>query len=380
VLQVLWRPFLSTGEYGLVTKELDALAERSVAEPQYALFREIQARVEMCVRLEVKFQRRNVQRKRGFTFLTDAPNANADDLPKDTSRAKQARVAAARYLADLNFLEFFLLGCSILICLSGIMFEAAQQDTRAIIQYQADVVTILLVIVIALSFAYYFIFFLAEVTPELVSALYEFFYKNKDLKEPEEEEYDDPTVELQENPVFTRPKSSAATGVKALETEIQQSLEVLQATEHENKQLRETIKANKMREELAQAREASGDASSGSDARERLASSGGTKTLNVGDFAAIKAKKKLSEARPRAIQKRPSMMERAMAYLSAAEAAAVEDEETGSPKPVVARKQPDDDDDDDEPRPVIVGRGAAASSAAVQDDRIEEEDEDEVER
>ena len=42
VLQVLWRPFLSTRDHPMVVRELDAMAERSISEPQFTVYREIQ--------------------------------------------------------------------------------------------------------------------------------------------------------------------------------------------------------------------------------------------------------------------------------------------------------------------------------------------------
>jgi len=71
VLQVLWRPFMSTGEYPSVVKELDAMAERSISEPQFAVYREIQTRVELAVRLDVKFQRKKRQQRAGRAFLAN---------------------------------------------------------------------------------------------------------------------------------------------------------------------------------------------------------------------------------------------------------------------------------------------------------------------
>ena len=84
------------------------------------------------------------------------------------------------------------------------MFQAALEDTRQIIQEQANVVTILLVIVLATSIVYYFVFFLAEVTPEFISAFINFFWRSKHEKEAEEE-YDDPDVQVRSPGSYTVP-------------------------------------------------------------------------------------------------------------------------------------------------------------------------------
>jgi hypothetical protein len=245
VLQVLCRPFLSTRDYPEVVKDLDAMAERSIMEPSFAIYREIQTRVEMAARLDVRFRRRKRQQQMGVAFLsTEAKSASGRKLRASVS------VAAARYFTDLNTLEFFLLGAGILICLAGIMFQAAVTDTRALVAQQVSVVTILLVIVIVVSLAYFILFFLAEVMPQVISSCLNVLRRTKNNDE-DLDEYVDTNVTLQENPMFSAPKIVFADN-RVLEEEIAASMKLLQQAEQHNKALRDELKNKKMAAQLSE--------------------------------------------------------------------------------------------------------------------------------
>jgi len=126
-------------------------------------------------------------------------------------------------------------------------------DNRDIIQQQASVVTILIVIVIISSFVYYFLFFLAEISPELISAFLECIRRDKKKDLGVDDEYVDPNVNLQENPMFAAPKVVFADN-RVLESEIAASLALLQQAEQQNKVLREELKNKKVAAQLEETR------------------------------------------------------------------------------------------------------------------------------
>jgi len=248
VFQVLWRPFLSTGEKVETILELDAMAERSIQEPAFAVYREIQMRVEESIRLDLEHKRKDKQREHRKSWKSGKAIAAEARRKFNDPTAFQA----ARYFADLNTLEFMLLGASILICLAGIMFQASLTDDRAIVQGQKTAVTIILVIVVLLSLIYYFLFLVAELFPAVMTPAIEFLRDRCGGKRDEVNEeltYFDPNLNLAENPMFTRPKSGRV-DTSALQQTLQAQLNELQRAELENQRLRDEIKIRKVQAQL----------------------------------------------------------------------------------------------------------------------------------
>jgi len=227
--------------------ELDAMAERSIKEPAFAVYREIQSRVEECMRLDAEWNRKHKQRKAGTW-------QDRKSVARETAKKKVSRsLAAARYFADLNTLEFMLLAAGILICLAGIMFQAALADTRALVEGQKAAVTVILIIVVLLSLLYYFLFLVAEISPGLMTSIIigvrKCWNRNDKTEDEEEAFYADPNVNLAENPMFAGNKPQKADN-SAMRKAVDEQLSELQKAEIENQRLREEIKNRKVEAQL----------------------------------------------------------------------------------------------------------------------------------
>jgi len=251
VFQVLWRPFLSTGDRPGIVRELDAMAERSIKEPVFAQYREIQRRVQECMTLDVEHRRRMKQTKQGaqlFSNFSEDSGKNLGMSLVNKPKEKVSRsVAAARWFTNLNTLEFILLGCGILVCLAGIMFEASARDNRALVRGQVDAITWIVVIVVIFSLVYYVIFFAAEVAPAALSTILSLCRKKN--KTEDDNEYYDPNINLEENPMFAAPKVEFADN-RVLQAELDQQLTQLKLAEQQNRRLREELKNKKMEAQL----------------------------------------------------------------------------------------------------------------------------------
>jgi len=249
VFQVLWRPFLSTGDRPSIVRELDAMAERSVKEQAFAEYREIQKRVQECMTLDVEHRRRAKQVKQGTALFSGAGKDSGKNLGMNLAKVEpkvSRSVAAARWFTNLNTLEFILLGCGITVCLAGIMFEASARDRRSLVKAQVDTITYIVFIIVIVSLAYYVLFFLGEVAPSMVSALLNICRRKKD---EDKLDYYDPNINLEENPMFAAPKVEFADN-RALQGELDQQLAQLKLAEQQNKRLREELKQKKMEAQL----------------------------------------------------------------------------------------------------------------------------------
>ena len=200
--------------------------------------RSLQFKKISCIR------RRQKEGKQGrlFNAITNDSGRNAGIVlvkrPEKISRS----IAAALWFTDLNTLEFILLGCGIIVCLAGIMFQSSATDHRALVQEQVDAVTYIVLIVIITSIVYYVLFFLAEVSPRMMSRCLELCRETNNDKQ---EEFYDPNINLQENPMFAAPKVEFADN-KELQQELDQQLAQLKFAEQQNKRLRDELKQRKM--------------------------------------------------------------------------------------------------------------------------------------
>ena len=127
------------------------------------------------------------------------------------------------------------------------MFEAAARDNRALVRAQVDGITWIVVIVVIGSLVYYFLFFLAEVAPYGISYLLTVCAKKR--KEDDPDEYYDPNINLEENPMFSAPKIQFADN-RALQSELEVNLAQLKLAEQQNKRLRDEIKNKKIEAQL----------------------------------------------------------------------------------------------------------------------------------
>merc|ERR1711916_248569 len=84
---------------------------------------------------------------------------------------------------------------------------------------------------------------LAEVSPSMISSCINLCKRKKNNEV--EEEYYDPNINLEENPMFAAPKVEFADN-RALQNELDQQLAQLRLAEQQNKRLREDLKQKKM--------------------------------------------------------------------------------------------------------------------------------------
>jgi len=208
------------------------------------------------LRLDAEFHRKKAQTKAGRNIWGNRRSfAAAQELVKKKVKISRS-VAAAQYFANLNSLEFILLGCGILTCLAGIMFQASATDLRALVRYQDLVVTWLLIVVVISSLVYIAIFLLAETFPTLVVKCLEACQRREtrervaSLDQPLDQQ-----VELEENPMFSAPKVAFADHSE-LEGQLQSSFGELQKAEKQNKALRDELKEKKQAAQLEETRRA----------------------------------------------------------------------------------------------------------------------------
>ena len=168
--------------------------------------------------------------------------------------AQQRRIGVARYFANLNTLEFILLGCGIIVCLAGVLFQSAVTDRRALVSGQVRGVAWFVLIVIIVSLTYYFMFFLAELAPYLIGRVYRFCYKiifrrKPKSKHDEPEEYYDPEIVMDTNPVFGV-NTFKKFDTSDLQNKIQEAEAKLRREEMENTERRKELAKKKIENQL----------------------------------------------------------------------------------------------------------------------------------
>jgi len=68
-----------------------------------------------------------------------------------------------QYFWDYNTIELFLLGCAIIVCIAGIMFESESYETRTNLDTYLEVLAVFVMIIIVWSLVYYCVVFFSEV-------------------------------------------------------------------------------------------------------------------------------------------------------------------------------------------------------------------------
>jgi hypothetical protein len=270
VMQVAWKPYLSSGDNQSVIDELEVLVERAAIERDFVQYIKIHDGVQKSLVLDVEQTRKQHEKKSGKRMgnkrsksiagaQLEVRQSNGGVLVDDRRQylSKKSR-QALQYFANLNTLEFILLSCGIFVCLAGIMFESSTNDRRTLVQNQTEFISWVVSIVVIFSFVYYIMFFLAEIAPTdtaWIFRLWMFLFR----KTPEkvEDEYIDNNIQLEENPLFATKKIEVANNTE-MEKKVEKSLNELKEAQSKNKLLREELYNKKKIEQIAEQQRKSG--------------------------------------------------------------------------------------------------------------------------
>ena len=202
-LQVSVRPYMSPGEFPVVVKELNDNSKLADEDPErYGKDREMYRKVGECMRIQAEMARkeRMHRHKMGAGFW---------DASKDQARAHDARSATEKYFFDVNAVEATLLGCCIIISLSGIMFQSGEYVTRPDLAWQGNFIIALCFVVIFGSIVYYLLVFVNELWPhQFAKWCGRIFlrYQHQGITKEDLDRMKDNELKLDANPLF------AATG------------------------------------------------------------------------------------------------------------------------------------------------------------------------
>jgi len=230
VMQAKYRPFLSTGERGVVIKELELRASLAINDPihfqqDYEMLKKITTAVRLGGEIERRQKAGKVQKKVENLW------ADSNDKTK-TRRAKIARDAGS-YFFDFNTVELILLGSAIIISLCGIMFNSGEYNGRPDLDTQRDTITYIMLIIVFFTFLYMFTVALAEIAPWLYTRYFARFMKHNDTKIAKELEEG---VVMNENALLNA-KMIGAVNADELSQALESSQNALKKTMEQNKQL-----------------------------------------------------------------------------------------------------------------------------------------------
>jgi len=239
--QVATRPFMSRGEYPVVMKQLHDYSEKADEDEAYDVYRDVYQKVSENLRIETELVRKEkLQRhKMGSGFWEDS---------KAAAKAHDQRSVAEKYFFDLNAVEAILIGCAIIMSLSGIMFQSNYLNYSADNQWETNLVEVLVIIVLFGSLAYYMLVFINEFFPVAFShycgRLF-LRYQDEGVTREELDRMKERDVVLDSNPLF------AASGPigdqsRAMMKELENAKEALARARRQNDEL------NRLRSELSQ--------------------------------------------------------------------------------------------------------------------------------
>jgi len=237
VLQVQHRPFMSTAERESVLRHHKAKMESGDRE-------EAQKHLELEERL--KEIERRIKRERR--------------LKKQGAMALEKVSAAKQYFWDFNTVEQTLLACAILVCVAGIMFESPRFEERDDLEWQKDVLTYGVMIVIAFSIFYYLAIFISEALTALgigqrTIARFTGLFMSKKYKANQEnldDNLDKMGGTVQENPMFKSDDQEKAELRAEVEMERARQLrQELEAMKDANEKLVSEVNDAKKREAAA---------------------------------------------------------------------------------------------------------------------------------
>ena len=171
VLQVAYRPYLCTGEKQVVLEE----HKRKATEGS-----RLHSKIDISLRNVTK-----VVAQKGATTKTKLGWVDPGSRPEETAVLS----GIAGFLVNYNTVEAFLLGCAVLVNLSGLMFQSGQFAEGAT-QGDRLVVTICVIFILVISVVYYCLVLtvdiLATLKPRLLRRIVAKFQRQKNpLTAPE---------------------------------------------------------------------------------------------------------------------------------------------------------------------------------------------------
>ena len=163
--QVLYLPYMGTQTACM--EQADLLDERVKLGTATEQEVHVQKQVKFSQKMHMELMRKqNAKKYQLQTFWNKQKQMKMrKNGAIDRTRREESRlvVAARAVFNDYNTLETVLLGCAILVCLAGIMFESGKFTTSSEAAYQQDVVAIIAILVVVFSLVYYVLVCFAEV-------------------------------------------------------------------------------------------------------------------------------------------------------------------------------------------------------------------------
>jgi len=239
VMQARFRPFLSTGERGIVIKELELRAAQAINDPtHFQADYEMLKKITTAVRVGAEFERRAKENK----YQRKNENFWQKDITNISRKNRTTGKIAQEYFFDFNTVELILLGCSIFICLCGIMFQSNRFEGRTDTKGERDALAYILILVVVLSFIYLFLIVVGETAPWITHRIARIFLKHNDAMI--EKQLDEGVV-TNENPLLNA-KVIGAHNAEDLTRAIESNINALQKTKEQNKQLEADLRKLKM--------------------------------------------------------------------------------------------------------------------------------------
>jgi len=243
VVQVVHRPYMSTGERDLIQRELDRNCEKARNDPKFNLYNEIQHNVSSAKKIE----RENRRHQQLVRFEGHELNGETTKGGKDFGK----RVRGKDFFFDYNTVEAVLLGSSILVCLCGLMFESGRFEGREDLNAQKEFITYTIFLVIFGSLVYYLMVFIAEVYQLNGTNRCLRFIQRRKHNELTQEEMDNDLI-IDSNPLMILSASRAVNEAerKEMQAETDNLREAVTEVEQENAALRtELMHAKKNRQQ-----------------------------------------------------------------------------------------------------------------------------------
>jgi len=195
-LQVRYRPYMSPGEFPVVVKELNDASKRALDDEEYLPFRELHRRVGESVRADIELARKEkmTRHKLGAGFWEGA---------KEQAKENDRRSRAQKYFFDLNAVEAILLGSTIIMALSGIMFESNKFQSDPSLAWQGNMVVFLILIFLFGSLIYYLAVFINEFFPQCFSRVCGRIMLRYQTEQTVDQQERDADIILDANPLFS---------------------------------------------------------------------------------------------------------------------------------------------------------------------------------
>ena len=232
VSQVQNRPYMSTGERATVLRGLEAKSLKSIDDPNFAYFREIDEQVTKATRTGFELARKEKTSKYKL-------HRNFWEDTKKGQFKKRSNVNA--YFFDFNAVEAILLSSAIFVTLGGIMFESVNKfdqetlDEREDLRTQSEVVETLTITVMIGSVIYYLFVFANEIFPHSFSNVFGRCFLNYNDEQAEEDLSHG--LIMEDNAMFSSDGAIVAVGAKTLEKELESLSKDLKATRKQNQEL-----------------------------------------------------------------------------------------------------------------------------------------------